>query len=201
MVNMKKDNNDDIEVENTNDEDAGFEDIELENAEATSKDKQKQLREKLAACEEEKKKILDDSQLARADFLNARKRLEEEKLRDRDRSKIRHMEELLPLCDSFQMAISDATAWEKADETWRKGIEGIHQQLKGILDANGVKEVIPEGESFDPYKHEAVGTEEVTDKEKQDVVISVVQRGYEITIGGKTEAIRPARVTTGIVKD
>jgi molecular chaperone GrpE len=201
MVNMKHENNDDIEVNNTNDEDTGFEDIELENAEATSKDKQKQLREKLATCEEEKKKILDDSQLAKADFLNAKKRIEEERIRDRERSKIRHMEELLPLCDSFQMAMSDKDAWAKADETWRKGIEGIHLQLKRILDTNEVTEVIPEGETFDPYKHEAVGTEEVEDAEKQDVVISVVQRGYEMTIAGKTETIRPARVTTGIVKE
>lgn len=201
MVNMKHENNDDIEMEHTIDEDTGFNDTELVDEEATSKDKQKQLREKLATCEEDKKKILDESQLAKADFLNAKKRLEEERIRDRERSKIRHMEELLPLCDSFQMAMSDKEAWEKADETWRKGIEGIHSQLMGILESNGVKEVIPEGEAFDPYKHEAVGTEEVEDKKKQDVVISVVQRGYEMTIDGKTEAIRPARVTTGIVKD
>jgi molecular chaperone GrpE len=111
------------------------------------------------------------------------------------------MEELLPLCDSFQMAINDKDAWGKADETWRKGIEGIHLQLKNILESNGVAEVIPEGEAFDPHKHEAVGTEEVTNMKEQDVVISVVQRGYEITTGDKTEMIRPARVTTGIVKD
>jgi molecular chaperone GrpE len=200
MVNIDNEN-DDIEVEITNDEDSEFEDSELEDEEATSKDKQKQLREKLAKCEEEKKKILDESQLTKADFLNARKRLEEDRIRDRVRNRISHMEELLPLCDSFQMAMNDKEAWGKADETWRKGIEGIHSQLIRILDSHGVKSVSPEGEAFDPYKHEAIGTEEVEDKEKQDVVISVVQLGYEITAGEKTEMIRPARVTTGTLKE
>jgi molecular chaperone GrpE len=199
MVKINNENKD-IEVEITNDEEPGFEDSELVEDEATSKDKQKQLREKLAKCEEEKKKILDDSQLTKADFLNARKRLDEERVRDRERSKIRHMEELLPLCDSFQMAMSDKEAWEKADESWRKGIEGIQGQLARILEANGVKEVAPEGETFDPYKHEAIGTEEVTDEAQQDVVMSVVQKGYEISTGGKTEMIRPPRVTTGTLK-
>lgn len=187
-------------METTNDEESEFEDTELEEEEASSKDKQKQLREKLAKCEEEKKKILDDSQLARADFLNARKRLEEERLRDRVRSKINHAEELLPLCDSFQMAMSDKEAWAQADESWRKGIEGIHAQLMRILDTYGVKSVSPTGDTFDPYKHEAIGTEVVEDEKLQDVVISVVQLGYEITSGGKTEMIRPARVTTGTIK-
>ncbi len=200
MVKIDKDN-EDIEVEITDQEESGFEDTEIEEDEAASKDKQKQLREKLAKCEEEKKKILDESQLAKADFLNARKRLEEDRVRDRARSTMSHMEELLPLCDSFQMAMSDKEAWEKADESWRKGIEGIHSQLKRILDTNRVREVDPQGETFDPNEHEAVGTEEVEDEKLQDVVISVIQKGYEITMGDKTESIRSARVTTGIMNE
>lgn len=199
MLNINNEN-DDIEVETTHDEDPEIVETDLEGDEATSQDKQKQLREKLAKCEEEKKQILDESTLAKADFLNARKRLEEDRVRDRARTKMSHIEDLLPLCDSFHMAMSDKEAWEKADESWRKGIEGIHSQLQRILDLNSVTEVNPEGETFDPHKHEAVGTEEVEDEKKVDVIINVVQKGYEMKIGDNTETVRTARVTTGVAK-
>jgi molecular chaperone GrpE (heat shock protein) len=34
-----------------------------------------------------------------------------------------------------------------------------------------------------------------------DTVIMVMQQGYEMTLGDKTELIRAARVTTGVAKD
>lgn len=196
MVNMKK-NDTDLEVEITNDESSESFETELIEDEVSAEAKAKKLREKLAICEEEKKKYLDDLQLAKADFLNARKRLDEERTRDRIRYKISHVEELLPLCDSFEMAMNDKEAWSKADPSWRTGVEGIYSQLNRLLASYGVTSVSPVGEHFDPYKHEAVGTEEVEDKKLEDVVISVVQLGYEIKSEGKTEMIRPARVTTG----
>lgn len=192
-------NNDesDVELDVTNEENTVTEEVELEEIEEQGKDKLKQLREKLKQAEEDKKKAQDDLQLARADFLNARKRLEDERLRDRVRAKKQHIEELLPLCDSFQMAMNDKEAWEKADQSWRKGIEGIHSQLQSLLKSYGVTVINPAGAAFDPNKHEAVGTEVVTDKKLDDTVVSVIQSGYEITHDGKTEIIRPARVTTG----
>jgi len=199
MVNYDNEK-EDINLETTNDASVENEEPELADIEETSSDKIKKIRAKLARCEEEKKNILDESQRAKADFLNARRRLDEERVRDRIRSQIGHVEELLPLCDSFEMAMNDKEIWEKADEAWRKGIEGIQSQLNRILSNNNVVEISPQGEPFNPHQHEAVGTEEVTDKNLQDVVISVVQKGYELKMGDKTELIRPARVTTGIVK-
>jgi molecular chaperone GrpE (heat shock protein) len=55
----------------------------------------------------------------------------------------------------------------------------------------------PLHETFDPYKHEAIGTTPVTDKHLQDKVVVVLQKGYEINTGDTMEVIRPARVTTG----
>ncbi|MCB9815555.1 nucleotide exchange factor GrpE [Candidatus Nomurabacteria bacterium] len=199
MVNIDNEN-EDVEVDITSDEKPEIEDLEIEDLEEMSGDKLKQLRKKLECCEEEKRGILEDSQRAKADFLNAKRRLDEERARDRVRHRRQHVEELLPLCDSFQMAIGNTEAWEKAEESWRKGVEGIHTQLTRLLDSYGVTTVDPTGEAFDPYKHEAIGTEEVADAKMQDKVISVVQKGYEMTIDGKIETIRPARVTTGIVK-
>jgi molecular chaperone GrpE len=196
-------NNDEteIEVETTNDEDIDLEETELIDLEEKSGDRIKKLREKLSHCEDEKKQLQDDLQRTRADFLNARKRLEEERARDRIRHRKEHVEELLPLCDSFEMAMSNKDVWEKADEIWRKGIEGISNQLMRLLNSYGVKVIEPKGEPFDPYRDEAVGTEVVGDEKLVDTVVSVLQRGYEIQVGETTEVIRHARVTIGRLED
>jgi len=195
MVNMNDNEHEDFEE--VTDENNEIEESELEEVEELSNNKMKDLREKIARLDTEKKELLEESQRTRAEFLNVRKRLEEDRIKDRQRFVKQHAEELLPLCDSFQMAMSNKEVWEKADKAWRTGVEGIQMQLMNILDSYGVTVVEPLGETFDPYKHEAVGTEEVTDKKLQDKVISVVQRGYEMTQNGNTELIRPARVTTG----
>lgn len=200
---MVNENNEKIEedVEITN-EDSAPEDLEIEDMEEKSGDKLKQLRDKIVRLEDEKKQLQDELQRAKAEFLNARKRLDEERDRDRVRSRMKHIEELLPLCDSFQMAMSDKEAWEKAEPAWRKGVEGIHTQLMSLLQAYGVTSIHPEtGETFDPHKHEAIGTEEVTDEKLEDTVVTVVQRGYEMQQGDTTEMIRHARVTTGTLKE
>lgn len=201
MTNIEQDN-EDIEIETTDTEAENIieDEPELVDMEATAKDKLKKLRDDLKRCEAEKMEVLEESQRAKADFLNARRRLEEERIRDRVRYKKQHVMELLPLCDSFQMAMSDKDAWEKADKNWRMGVEGINTQLMGILSSYNVTTLNPLGQPFDPNKHEAIGTEEVDEASQADTVIKVVQMGYEMKDGDQTEIIRPARVTTGTAK-
>jgi molecular chaperone GrpE len=173
------------------------EDIELSDEEASADAKMKQLRQKVAKLDEEKRQILEDAAREKADFLNARRRLENERAQDKIRYTKKHIEALLPLSDSFEMARSNKDAWEKADENWRKGIEGIHTQLQQLLSSYGVSEIPADGQDFDPYKHEAIGMVPVTDKKLDHKVINVLQKGYEIKDGDTMEVIRPARVTTG----
>ena len=97
--------------------------------------------------------------------------------------------------------MSNKEAWEKADETWRKGVEGINAQLNRIVSSYGVEVIDPAGEDFNPHLHEAIGTEPVDSKEMQDKIVSVIQLGYQIKDGERTEVIRPARVTTGEYTD
>lgn len=200
MVDMKNNDNDDVEVEVTSEEQPEIVEPELIDLEEGGDKKNKKLKEKLVLCEEEKKKILDDFQRSRADFLNAKKRLENERAKDKVRFKKEHVMELLPLCDSFQMAMLNTEAWEKADKSWRTGVEGIYNQLMQLLEQYQVKAFDPQGEPFNPHKHEAVGMETVEDEALNDAVISVIQRGYEMKDGDTIEILRPARVTTGVIK-
>ena len=195
MVNEKDISEDEFEV--TIDGHQPEDDIELQDEEATGAQKMKQLRQKVAHLDEEKRNIMEEAAREKADFLNARRRLEGERALDKIRYTKKHIEALLPLADSFEMARANKEAWEKADENWRKGIEGIHTQLQNLIESYGVSVINPEGEAFDPYKHEAIGMTSVDSKDLHEKVTTVLQKGYEIDVAGTMEVIRPARVTTG----
>jgi molecular chaperone GrpE len=186
----------DIDLEPTGDDHAV--EPELEDSEATSSNKLKDLRAKLRACETEKMDILEQSQRAKADFLNARKRLEEDKIRDRERMVEKHIEELIPLYDSFAMAMSNKAAWEAIDKNWRIGVEGIFTQLQGLFASYGVAIDAPLGKPFDPQQHEALGNQPVTTEAEHDQIIAVIQAGFVRTSAAGTTTIRPARVIVGM---
>ena len=172
-------------------------DIELEEVEENSKGKIQRLQAKLKESEREKMEHLENLQRAKAEFLNAKKRIEDERLRDKERAISTQVEKLLPLCDSFHMAMSNTEAWQAIDETWRKGVESIHNQLRSILTSYGVSEIDPLGEEFDPTTQDAMANMPVDDKQMHHKVVSVIQKGYKRTSNGKEELIRPARVTIG----
>ena len=197
-MNNNNDNHEELEdiIEDTT---TAAEEPEIEDIEDLEAGKLKKIKDKLKVAEEDKRSALEDLATVRADFLNARRRLEEDSKRTIERKTIRHMEALLPLADSFHMAMANREVWESADAKWRKGVEGINLQLLQILKDNGVQPIDPTGEVFDPAKHEAIGTTPVP-AELVDTVVLVMQQGYEMTTGDKTELIRPARVTTGTLE-
>ncbi len=200
MVNINNENekNDDIE---TIDDNTDTTDIELEEAEEITGDKLKALRTKLKEAEAKARELHEELQRNKADFLNARKRLEEERYRDRERAAITHIEKLLPLCDSFFLAMQDKSAIESSDPKWRRGIEGTYAQLKGIMDSYGITAYDPTGEIFDPNKHEALSMVPVTDESLNNRIITVIQQGYSQKRGDTEELIRPARVTVGEINE
>ncbi len=178
-------------------EDNSPSDTEIVDDEATAAQKLKVLRTKLQEVTDKNRELSEEVQRTKADFLNARKRLEEEQFRSRERDTVKHIEKLLPLADSFYLAQLDRVAWEKADEKWRKGIEGISNQLTSILRGYGVSAVDPTGHPFDPLKHEAMSTVTVPTEAQHNQVITVMQQGYIRVSGDTEEIIRPARVTVG----
>jgi molecular chaperone GrpE len=169
-------------------------DTDLIDEEMQTTTKIRTLQEKLKIAEEKQRTHLEELQRAKADFLNAKRRLEEEKNREKHRSVEEVLLHILPLCDSFHMAMQNNDAWEKADTQWRKGVEGIYSQLKGILSRYGVIEINPIDATFNPTEHEALSIERVANKELHNHVRAVMQMGYKRNQDGNTTIIRPARV-------
>ncbi len=178
---------DDVEITNDDAVDNDSIDSDIDEVEGRLEDKVKKLRSELTEAQAAKREALEQLQRERADLLNTKKRLEEQTRLDRERAVARHVEELLPLCDSFDMAMG-APAWQSADPTWRKGVEGIYAQLMGLLASYGVTVLAPLGETFNPHEHEAL-----IDNGGEHKVTTVIQKGYK---RGET-VIRPARVAVG----
>ena len=150
----------------------------------------------LAKVTAERDEYLQGWQRAKADFANAKKRMEESMSEYRTMANEGLIEELLPVLSSFEMAFSNKEAWEKIDKNWRMGVEHIYMQLKGILNQNGLKEVDPMGTKFDPNLHEAVRHEPSSNAE-ENTIIQVLEKGY--TLG--TKLIRPAKVVVAEHKE
>lgn len=198
MVNKKDKDEVQDDLEFTEDTDTiETTDPELSEIEDAEENKLKTLKTKLQESEEKNRNLLEELQRSKADFLNGKRRLEEERVRDKGRSAISHVEKLLPLCDSFYLAMLDKETWAKADEKWRKGVEGILSQLNSVLASYRVTMFDPTGETFDHNRHEALAQVPVTDVAEDNQVLSVIQQGYEIDVDGNKELIRPARVTVG----
>ena len=174
-----------------------IEEAEIEETEENTNGKIKKLREKLKVCEQQKMEHLEELQRTKADYLNSKRRLEEERVRDKERAVNQQIEKLLPLCDSFHMAMHNKEAWDAIDPVWRKGVEGIHNQLQNILESYGVTQLTPEGEDFDPQKHEAMSNVPTETQDNHGKVMQVIQNGFVRTVNGTEELLRPARVTVG----
>lgn len=197
MVNKNDKHEDNEDIIETINEEFVNEDISPEDTEARLEDKLKQLRQKVSSSEAEAKELREELARTKADFLNARKRLEDEREQDKARITIRHAEKLLPLYDSFYLAMLDKSSWEKADEMWRKGIEGIFNQLVGILSSYNITAFDPIKETFDPTRHEALTNIPVEDKAKHNQIQTTIQVGFILKDGDLERIIRPARVTVG----
>lgn len=148
------------------------------------KEKLAKLKEKIKKLEAEKAEYMNGWQRERADFVNFKKRSEEER---KDYIKFANenlLEEMLTVLESFDMAFMNKEQWNAVPENWRVGVEYIHSQLVKILDDNGLKEFMPKvGDKFDPKLHIA---EEVivVEKENEDGVIKdLKKKGY--TLNGK----------------
>lgn len=172
--------------------DVEFEDVN-EEGEVDARTTIKKLREKIKKLEEEKKEYLDLSQRTKADYINFKKEVDEMRASDRKFATKKFIAELLPVLDAYDMAQGNKEAWEKVDSNWRVGIEYIFNQLKGILEKEGVTRFGAVGDAFDPELHESLESVPVSDEAKNDTIVAVLQSGYRM----HELILRPARVKTG----
>ncbi|MEI6342843.1 MAG: nucleotide exchange factor GrpE [Verrucomicrobiota bacterium] len=112
-----------------------------------------------------------------ADFENFKKRAQRERDEARRAAVESVLGRLLPVVDTFEMAMMAAQMPGTSVETLRAGVQMIQGQLRGVLGEFGVEEIDAMGKPFDPLFHEAVSQQETLDVPEGQVV-QQMRRGY-----------------------
>ncbi|MGL4766771.1 MAG: nucleotide exchange factor GrpE [Formosimonas sp.] len=140
----------------------------------------------IAALEEQVAQLKDQLLRNHAEMENVRRRAAEDVSKAHKFSIERFASELLPVQESLEKALSDATG---DAETLRTGVELTQKQLASALEKNGVVAIDPKGEKFDPHFHQAISMVPAPDQ-TPNTVLEVLQKGYTIA----DRVLRPALV-------
>ena len=157
--------------------------------------------ERLNAALEEASRERDQfrslAQRIQADFINYRRRVEEEREELQKGANARLILDLLGVTDDFRRALDGARGQEQPREdraAWVEGVELIYRKLLRVLEREGVTAIEALGKSFDPWEHEALLYQD-SPGHREGEVIHVVQEGYKLH--GKV--LRPAQVVVAKV--
>ena len=143
---------------------------------------------RVAELEAEVARLKDTVLRTQADQQNQQRR------HARDRDELRKfanaalLEELLPALDSLALGLESA-ATQTDGRAVAEGFRLAVGQLRSILSAQGLAEVNPLGQAFDPARHEAVGSE-ASATAAEGTVVRVARPGWSL----HDRVLRPAAV-------
>lgn len=163
----------DITLENENNEPPRGSDAEKRIAKLSSD---------LEQCRADKQEYMDGWQRAKADYVNALKRFEEERKTAKQSGVVKAAEALLPAFDALERA--------KEHGDIPDGFALIVKQLESGFSSLGLEAFGESGDPFTPALHDALGQDTATTAEEDETISSVLEKGWRI---GET-VIRPAKV-------
>lgn len=126
----------------------------------------------------------DKLQRVHADFENYKKRSDKEKSEFVKYANEGLILKVLEAYEDLERALE-----VKEDKNLREGVELIYKKMTKILEDEGVEPIETEHQKFDPFKHEALMTENNEDYENNEI-IQDLQKGYTL----KSKVIRYSKV-------
>jgi len=145
------------------------------------------LEETLAEAREKAENYLDNWKRSQADFINYKRRAEQEKLEMGKYANSRLILDLLPALDDFERAFASLPPECKPE--WVAGVKLIETKLRSILESQGLTPIEAVGKPFEPALHEAV----MHGKGAEGIVVDEVRRGYRLD----ERVLRPSQVVVG----
>ena len=145
-----------------------------------------QFESDLASLQRERDDLLDTTRRLQADFENYRKRVLREQTALVERATERLLEQLLPVLDSFELAVRNLDG-NDVDEKVRKGIDLVYAELIAVMERAGLQRIEAKDAPFDPNEHEAVLQD---DGDGEPHVEDVLRTGWKL----KGRVLRPAMV-------
>lgn len=146
--------------------------IEDKKHEGKKTDEKENLKEQIEKNKKTIDELTDTLKRLQAEFENYKKRTDKEKI---EFTKFAHADviaQMLPVLDSFEIALKNTSEKEKFIE----GMKMIYAQFHSILESEGLMPIEASGQKFDPYKHEVLMKEE-SDK-PEDTILEEFQKGY-----------------------
>ena len=134
------------------------------------------LRGELAEIEQKADEYLRLAQRTQADFVNYRRRIEEERAQQARDANTAFLQKLFPILDDFERAMASASEAERKSG-WGQGVQLVERNLRGLLAADGVEMIEADGAEFDPRLHEAVGSAP-SETVPEGHVLHVARQGY-----------------------
>lgn len=159
-------------------------DVKEENTEETPQSEEEQVLTDKELAEQ----YLASWQRAQADFINFKKRADQEKAEFAKFANGNIMTGILAVIDDFERALENVPD-EVSASGWVEGIEHIYRKLLAELESRGLATIEAQGADFDPNFHQAVLYEE-GDEGK---VIEELQKGYML----HDRLLRPTMVKVG----
>ena len=123
-------------------------------------------------------------QRLQAEFENYKKRVEKEKVQFRQFAAADAIKSLLPVLDSFELALKSMSASVSGNGSVAanvkivRGLELIYGQFYSALESQGLKPIRAVGEKLDPYRHEVLMQETTSDEKKDGTIVEEFQKGY-----------------------
>jgi molecular chaperone GrpE len=131
----------------------------------------------------------DQMMRLRAEIDNNRKRAERDIENAHKYALKNFVENLLPVVDSMEMGQVAAVAENASLDSIREGSALTATMLMQVLERNGLQQIDPLGEKFDPERHQAISMVESPNTESNSIV-EVLQKGFLLN----DRLIRPAMV-------
>ncbi len=123
-----------------------------------------------------------------AEFENFRRRSAKESFEVIASANAKLLGKLTEVLDNFNLAFDPKHKTDKPEEM-EKGMRLIYNKFKEILSDEGLTEVDPQGEAFDPNLHDAL-MQQPSDTVPENHIIQVLQKGYK----AKSRILKHAKV-------
>lgn len=132
---------------------------------------------------------LDQLRRLQAEFVNYKRRIEQERMDFAAQGRRQLLQALLPVLDDFDNLLA---CHGQGDGAMASGLRQVAEKLHRVLRDNGLERFGQVGECFDPELHEAVATEPCT-PDLEGVLLGVWQPGYK----ADGRVLRAAKVEVG----
>ena len=119
--------------------------------------------------------LTDTLKRLQAEFENYKKRVDKDTKRTMEYASANTIAKILPIIDTFEIAIKDDCDSEK----FKEGTKLIYAELMSMLKNEGLEKINALGKQFDSNIHDAMIAVDSKDCEK-DTVIEVLQEGYKL---------------------